>query len=72
MGYYGCTGRSLSLRLKMAQEPYIIWSLGPKASKYESLEPEGYIIVNYTFGDNITHYNTETVHFLGLMNSATK
>ena len=26
----------------------------------------------YTFGDNITHYKTESVHFWGLMNSATK
>ena len=26
----------------------------------------------YTFGDNITHYRTESVHFLGLMNSETK
>ena len=26
----------------------------------------------YTFLDNITHYRTESVHFLGLMNSATK
>ena len=26
----------------------------------------------YTFWDNITHYNTESVHFLGLMNSATR
>ena len=26
----------------------------------------------YTFWDNITHYKTECVHFLGLMNSATK
>ena len=26
----------------------------------------------YTFWDNITHYETESVHFLGLMNSATK
>ena len=26
----------------------------------------------YTFWDNITHYKTETVRFLGLMNSATK
>ena len=26
----------------------------------------------YTFLDNITHYKTESVHFLGLMNSATK
>ena len=24
------------------------------------------------FGDNMTHYKTESVHFLGLMNSATK
>ena len=32
--------RSLTLRLKMAQKPnIIIWSLGPKALKYESLEP---------------------------------
>ena len=26
----------------------------------------------YTFWDNITHYNIKSVHFLGLMNSATK
>ena len=26
----------------------------------------------YTSGDNVTHYKTESVHFLGLMNSATK
>ena len=26
----------------------------------------------YTFWDNITHYRTESVHFLGLMNLATK
>ena len=25
--------------LKIAQKPYIVWSLGPKALKYESLEP---------------------------------
>ena len=29
------------LRLKIAQKPYIVWSLGPKAFKYESLEPKG-------------------------------
>ena len=26
----------------------------------------------YTFWDNSTHYKTESVNFLGLMNSATK
>ena len=26
----------------------------------------------YTFWDNITHYKRKSVHFLGLMNSATK
>ena len=26
----------------------------------------------YTFWDNTTHYKTESVHFWGLMNSATK
>ena len=26
----------------------------------------------YTFWDSITHYKAESVHFLGLMNSATK
>ena len=26
----------------------------------------------YTFWDNITYYKTESVYFLGLMNSATK
>ena len=30
---------ALSLGLKMAQNPYILWSLGPKALKYASLEP---------------------------------
>ena len=29
---------TLTLRLKMAQKPYVTWSLGPKALKYESLE----------------------------------
>ena len=28
-------------RLKTAQRPYTVWSLGPKALKYESLEPYG-------------------------------
>ena len=32
---------SLTLRLKIAQKPYIVWSLGPEALKYESLEPKG-------------------------------
>ena len=31
-----------TLRLKMAQKPYIIWSLGPKTFEYESLEPSSY------------------------------
>ena len=31
--------RPLTLRLKIAQKPHIVWSLGPKALKYESLEP---------------------------------
>ena len=30
-----------TLRLKVAQKPYIVWSLGPKALRYESLEPLG-------------------------------
>ena len=29
------------LRLKTPQKPYIVWSLGPKALTYESLEPKG-------------------------------
>ena len=28
-----------TLRLKLAQKPYIVCYLGPKALKYESLEP---------------------------------
>ena len=28
-----------SLGIKIAQKPYIVWSLGPKALIYESLEP---------------------------------
>ena len=31
----------VTLRLKIAQKPYIVWSLGSKALKYESLEPWG-------------------------------
>ena len=34
-------GLSLTLRLKIAQKRYIVRSLGPKALKYESLEPWG-------------------------------
>ena len=30
---------TLSLRPNIAQKPLIVWSLGPKASKYESIEP---------------------------------
>ena len=30
-----------TLRLKIAQKPYIVWSLGPKAFRYQSLEPKG-------------------------------
>ena len=33
---------TITLRLKIAQRPYIVWSLGPKALGYESLEPKGY------------------------------
>ena len=29
----------LSLGIKTAQKPYIVWSLGPKALIYESLDP---------------------------------
>ena len=29
---------TITLTLKIAQKPYIVWSLGPKAIKYESLE----------------------------------
>ena len=41
--FTGCPtpARSLTLRLKIAQKPYIVWSLDPKALKYESLEPKG-------------------------------
>ena len=38
---YRACGLGLTLRLKMAQKTDIIWTLGPKASKYESLEPQG-------------------------------
>ena len=33
--------KSLSLGIKTAQKPYIVWSLGPKALIYESLDSEG-------------------------------
>ena len=32
---------SLALRLRIAQKPSIVWSLGPKTLYYESLEPSG-------------------------------
>ena len=32
----------LTLSIKIAQKPYMIWSLGPKALKYESFEGKGY------------------------------
>ena len=38
-----CTVRTLGI--KIAQKPYIVWSLGRKALKYESLDPEGYRIL---------------------------
>ena len=35
-----CSGcRSVALGLETAPKPYMMWSLGPKALKYESLEP---------------------------------
>ena len=33
---------NLTLGIKIAQKPYMVWSLGPKALIYESLDPEGY------------------------------
>ena len=33
--------RSITLRLRIAQKPYIVWSLGPKALEHEFLEPKG-------------------------------
>ena len=33
-------GSTITLRLKIAKRPYIVWSLGPKALRYESLEPD--------------------------------
>ena len=38
-GLWECVSLTLTLRLKMAQKPYIVWSLGPKALIYESLKP---------------------------------
>ena len=31
----------LTLGLKLAQKPYIVWPLGPKALDYGFLEPKG-------------------------------
>ena len=42
---FGAIYHILSLRLKIAQKPHIVWSLGPKALKYESLEPHPVIIL---------------------------
>ena len=30
----------ITLRLKIAPKPFLVWSLGPKALKCESLEPQ--------------------------------
>ena len=38
---HDCQLIRVPLRLKIAQKPYIVWSLGPKALTYESLEPQG-------------------------------
>ena len=38
--FLGTPGNPEPRRLKMAQKPFIIWSLGLKALKHESLEPE--------------------------------
>ena len=35
---------TLSLSIKIAQKPYIIGSLGPKALKYESLDAKGLVV----------------------------
>ena len=35
----GVPHKRFTLRLKIAQNPYIVWSLGPNALKYESLKP---------------------------------
>ena len=37
----------------MAQKPYIIWSLSPKALTYESLEPEGKGGTDFGLGANV-------------------
>ena len=39
IGFGGCIILYLSLGIKIAQKPYIVWSLGPKASIHESLDP---------------------------------
>ena len=35
---------TITLGIKIAQKPYIVWSLGPKALIYESLDPQGKIV----------------------------
>ena len=42
---------TLTLRLKIAQRSYIVWSLGPKALGYESLEPKSKILQQVSFSD---------------------
>ena len=39
--YWDWNFETSTLRLKLAKKPHIIRSLGPKALKYESLEPWG-------------------------------
>ena len=36
--------RANTLSIKIAQKPYIIGSLGPKALKYESFDAKGYAV----------------------------
>ena len=42
---HGCQDPTLSI--KIAQKPYIIGSLGPKALKYESFDAKGHMICEY-------------------------
>ena len=41
---------TLTLSIKIAQKPYIIGSLGPKALKYESFEGKGKVIGGWSLG----------------------
>ena len=63
---------ALLYRLRTISDLYWRPSLGILTDMVLLCRLSSWVDTLYTFWDNITHYKTKSVHFLGLMNSATK